>query len=330
MAERPQPGAVSLEQRLPIRSPGLTPGPLERRAASHPFARPFFLIGSDPLSRQWLARHRDRLAEIGAVGMLVEAETVDDLHAIAALAEGLPILPASASDIAQALGLSHYPVLITQGRLRAMSRHPVEALLRPPVELWSALVAFASAAIAVLAPWALMMPPGVAYAAATALVVLGVVRLRQAGRVLRYQRNLRRLPTYRLRADQIPLSRRKLFLGRGFRWTQKHTQRLRDTIRPEVQRYIQPGRLYEWARRSEIAWEGRPVLGAPRRGAAPPRLVEPAAPAPAGRRQAHPARGGARGAGGVDGAGRAGRASAGARHHPGGQDPARGAADHPG
>ena len=50
-----------------------------------------------------------------------------------------------------------------------MSCHPVEALLRPPVELWSAVVALATAAIAVLAPWALMMPPGVAYAAAAAL-----------------------------------------------------------------------------------------------------------------------------------------------------------------
>ena len=40
-----------------------------------------------------------------------------------------------------------------------MSQHPVEALLRPPVELWSTLVAFATAAIAILAPWALMMPP---------------------------------------------------------------------------------------------------------------------------------------------------------------------------
>ncbi len=46
--------------------------------------------------------------------MLVEAKTADDLRAIAGLAEGLPILPASASDIAQALGLSHYPVLITK------------------------------------------------------------------------------------------------------------------------------------------------------------------------------------------------------------------------
>ncbi len=136
-----------------------------------------------------------------------------------------------------------------------MSRHPVEALLRPPVELWSAVVALATAGIAVLAPWALMMPPGVAYGAALVLALLGLMRWRQAWRVLTYQRNLRRLPTYRLRADQMPVSRRKLFLGRGFRWTQKHTQRLRDTLRPEVQRYVQPGSLYHWARRKEVAWE---------------------------------------------------------------------------
>lgn len=122
-----------------------------------------------------------------------------------------------------------------------MSRHPIEALLRPPVELWSTLVALATATIAVLAPWALMMPPGVAYSAGTALAVIGVLRARQAWRVIRYQRNMRRLPTYRLRAEKIPLSRHKLFLGKGFRWTQKHTQRLRDTTRPEVQHYVQPG-----------------------------------------------------------------------------------------
>ena len=141
-----------------------------------------------------------------------------------------------------------------------MSQHPIEALLRPPVELWSTVVAFATATIAVLAPWALMMPPGVAYAAGAALTLLGLVRGRQAWRVLRYQRNMRRLPTYKLRSDKIPLSRRKLFLGRGFRWTQQHTQRLRDTIRPEVQHYVQPGALYQWARRKEVAWESVPIL----------------------------------------------------------------------
>jgi len=35
-----------------------------------------------------------------------------------------------------------------------MSVRPVEALLRPPVELWSALVATATGSVALLAPWA--------------------------------------------------------------------------------------------------------------------------------------------------------------------------------
>ncbi len=141
-----------------------------------------------------------------------------------------------------------------------MSAHPIEALLRPPVELWSTLVAFATAVIALLAPWSLMMPPGVAYSASAMLTLIGMIRARQAWRVIRYQRNMRRLPSYLLRADKIPLSRHKLFLGKGFRWSQQHTQRLRDTIRPEVQSYVQPRRLYRWARRKEVAWESVPLL----------------------------------------------------------------------
>ena len=141
-----------------------------------------------------------------------------------------------------------------------MSVRPVEALLRPPVELWSALAATATGTIAILAPWALMMPPGMANAAAGTLFVLAAVRTRQAWRVLRYQRNMRRLPGYRMRAERIPVSRHTLFLGRGFRWTQRHTQRLRDTLRPEVQRYVQPGALYRWARRKEVQWESTPLL----------------------------------------------------------------------
>tara|TARA_R100000687_G_scaffold39656_1_gene32384 strand:+ start:43283 stop:45388 length:2106 start_codon:yes stop_codon:yes gene_type:complete len=141
-----------------------------------------------------------------------------------------------------------------------VSVRPVEALLRPPVELWSALVAVATGGVALLAPWALMMPPGIATLAASALFLLAGIRTRQAWRVLRYQRNMRRLPLYRMRAERIPVSRHKLFLGRGFRWTQRHTQRLRDTLRPEVQHYVQAGALYRWARRKEVQWESTPVL----------------------------------------------------------------------
>ena len=44
-----------------------------------------------------------------------------------------------------------------------MSRYVIDALLRPPVELWSVLVALAAGAIAATAPWALMLPASVAY-----------------------------------------------------------------------------------------------------------------------------------------------------------------------
>jgi len=110
---KPQLGAADPEAWLPIESPGLTPGLVQTRLHDRPFARPFFLIGSDARSLKWLQDHRERLKEVGAVGMLVQADTLEDLRIIAELADGLSILPASASDIAKALGISHYPVLIT-------------------------------------------------------------------------------------------------------------------------------------------------------------------------------------------------------------------------
>jgi conjugative coupling factor TraD (TOL family) len=153
--------------------------------------------------------------------------------------------------------------------------------LRPPVELWSMSVAFAAGVIAILAPWALMMPPGIAHLTAAILFFFGGVRGRQAWRVLRYQRNMRRLPVYRLRADRMPVSQHKLFLGRGFRWTQQHTQRMRDTLRPEVRRYVQPGALYRWARRQEVVWERIPIFSFIARGLRSRSRWNPFAPLPA-------------------------------------------------
>ena len=105
-----------------------------------------------------------------------------------------------------------------------MQRHPVEALLRPPVEWWSAFVAGLGALVALVAPWALMMTPAVAWLAAAVLMTFASWRGLQGWRVVRYQRNLRRLRDYRLRSARVPVSRRKLFLGLGFPWTQRIRQ----------------------------------------------------------------------------------------------------------
>lgn len=103
----------------PVRTPGLTPGAVPSRAVRLPqlAGRPLFLVGSDSFSRAWLGRHQARLKAVGAVGLLVQAETARDLADIQALAPGVPISPVDGTGTAQALGLAHYPVLVSAGRI---------------------------------------------------------------------------------------------------------------------------------------------------------------------------------------------------------------------
>lgn len=136
-------------------------------------------------------------------------------------------------------------------------RYVVEALLRPAVELNTAVAAGVAAYVCVAAPWVVALAPSVSYVTAGGFAVLSAVRLRQGMKVLRYRRNLRRLPRYAMASRDIPVSHRRLFLGKGFRWTQKHTQRLQDTLRPEVESYVQPAALYRAARLLENRCEYR-------------------------------------------------------------------------
>lgn len=116
---------LTVEDLLPIKTPEMSPGPVPTRVLDLPSkaqtnavgARPLFLIGADPLSRRWLVQHRARLKELGAVGMLVQADTREDLQAIANIAQGHHITPASGTEIARLYALKHYPVLIWRGRI---------------------------------------------------------------------------------------------------------------------------------------------------------------------------------------------------------------------
>ncbi|HBP4332693.1 TPA: type IV conjugative transfer system coupling protein TraD [Escherichia coli] len=133
----------------------------------------------------------------------------------------------------------------------------IEALLRPAVELNTAVVSGVAAYVCAQAPWAVALAPSVSYVTAAGFAALAVTRTHQGMKIIRYRRNLRRLPRYVMSTKQIPVSHRRLFLGRGFRWTQKHTQRLQDTLRPEVARYLQPSRFYLGARQLEMMTEHR-------------------------------------------------------------------------
>ncbi len=98
---------------LPVRSTRLSSGEVQHRVIRAPGLRPLFLIGDDERSRAWLQQRHAALRELGAGGLVVNVESAAALAELRRLAVGLTLSPASADDLAQRLGLRHYPVLIT-------------------------------------------------------------------------------------------------------------------------------------------------------------------------------------------------------------------------
>lgn len=99
---------------LPVSTPELTPGKVEDRTLNLAGMRPLFLIGDDDLSRRWLAMRRDALVQLNAVGLVVNVASEAALNDLKKHADGLELLPVSGSDLAKRLGLSHYPLLLTE------------------------------------------------------------------------------------------------------------------------------------------------------------------------------------------------------------------------
>lgn len=139
-----------------------------------------------------------------------------------------------------------------------MAEHAMESKLRPAVELYTVAICIGAAALCLTSPWAVALSPEIGLVAALAYALFGLIRLRQAWEVLRYRRNVRRLPRYELTSRQIPVSRKRLFIGRGFRWTRLHTQRLVEAQDPAVARYIDPPLAYRLVRGLERRLEQTP------------------------------------------------------------------------
>ena len=106
-------GANGAAGRLPVRSLLLTPGAVTRRVIQAPGLSPIFLIGDDARSRAWLQQRIEPLRKLNAIGLIVNVESSAALDELRGLAPGLVLVPVSGDDLAQRLGLSHYPALIT-------------------------------------------------------------------------------------------------------------------------------------------------------------------------------------------------------------------------
>ena len=106
---------ITLSPNFPITTPQLSPKIVAPRSISLPHLQtPIFIIGSDTFSRQWLQERKDELMNVGAVGLLVEAESLEALKSMQVLGDGLHITAVPGQDIARQLGIKHYPVLISR------------------------------------------------------------------------------------------------------------------------------------------------------------------------------------------------------------------------
>ncbi|MBS0291786.1 MAG: conjugative coupling factor TraD, PFGI-1 class, partial [Proteobacteria bacterium] len=99
----------------------------------------------------------------------------------------------------------------------------VEVLLRPAVELYTVAVCAGAAFLCLVAPWSLALSPLLGLGSALAFLTFGALRFRDAWAILRYRRNIRRLPRYVMTSRDVPVSQQRLFVGRGFHWDQRHT-----------------------------------------------------------------------------------------------------------
>lgn len=119
-------------------------------------------------------------------------------------------------------------------------RGAIEALLRPPIELYSAATALLAAAVLFVSPWVFMMPAALGLMAGLAALGFSLWRAADAWYVMRYQLGLTRYKLTRVAPHRLPRLRDRIYLGHGFAWTQQHTQRRIDATRPEAQPYVTP------------------------------------------------------------------------------------------
>lgn len=135
------------------------------------------------------------------------------------------------------------------------AKYEIENLLRPPVEYSSALVSYLFVGACIIAPYKLSMSPMVALGFAGLFFIAGTYRLVQGGKISRYHRSLKRLPRYILPLSKIKVSSHYLFMGKGFKWRETHTERLYAVRERKHEKYSRQSAIYAWVRNIEYQIE---------------------------------------------------------------------------
>lgn len=98
---------------FPVQSDLLTPGQTQGRVINAPGLQPLFLVGDDESSKAWLSQRLEQLQHLNAVGLVVNVASAERFAEVQRWGSGLQMVPAPSNDLAQRLGIKHYPLLIT-------------------------------------------------------------------------------------------------------------------------------------------------------------------------------------------------------------------------
>jgi conjugative coupling factor TraD (TOL family) len=132
-----------------------------------------------------------------------------------------------------------------------MTDYAIENVYRSPYELVPAAVSALSAIAVLAAPSVFLLTPDGGRYAATALALFAFFRWHQGHRIQQYRKQLKYLPEFSMKPSEVPQSHQAVYLGKGFAWTQRHTQRLLLAYADENRGLIEHSRLYRWIRVQE-------------------------------------------------------------------------------
>ena len=135
--------------------------------------------------------------------------------------------------------------------------YPIENYFRPAVEFVPAAVSLSAAGFLIYDSSLFFMPKQLSFFMAGCLVVHSFWRLDQGMVIKRFHKNLVRLPQYIIKTTEIPSSPSRLFFGIGFRWDQRHTQRLVLAREPQNMKFTTQSKYYKLARKNEFRNESQ-------------------------------------------------------------------------
>lgn len=131
------------------------------------------------------------------------------------------------------------------------SKHAFENNLRFPFEFIISSIAFIFSIIFMIHWNFLVLDAQFSSAIALAFILFGIIRTYQGMQIFLFKKRLLVLKPFSMQTTDVPLSKKYLYIGRGFKWLPMHRHRLNLLSLAHNQRFIQKSVLYRLMQQRE-------------------------------------------------------------------------------